>query len=31
VELLQYQDGRTLPAGNNDHKSTKNLDSATTA
>ena len=31
VELLPYQDSRTLPADNDDHGSTKILDSATTA
>jgi hypothetical protein len=31
IELLPYQDDRTLPADNNDHGSTKILDSATTA
>ena len=30
VELLPYQDGRTLPADNNDHGSTEILDSTTT-
>ena len=30
VELLPYQDGRTLPADNNDHGSTEILDIATT-
>jgi hypothetical protein len=31
VELLPYQDGRTLPADDNDHGSTEILDSTTTA
>ena len=30
VELLHYQDGRTLPTDNNDHGSTEILDIATT-
>jgi hypothetical protein len=30
VELLPYHDGRTLPADNNDHRSTEILDSVTT-
>ena len=30
VKLLPYQDGRTLPANNNDHGSTEILDSMTT-
>jgi hypothetical protein len=31
VELLPYQDDRTLPTDNNDHRSTEILDSAMTA
>jgi hypothetical protein len=31
VELLPYQDGRTLPANDNDHGSTEILDSTMTA
>jgi hypothetical protein len=31
VELLPYQDGRTLPADNSDHGSTEIMDSVMTA